>query len=137
MSDLHQQAFDAPWSQKSFETLLNLPTTVGWTFEMSERGIGFLVIQISDKEAEILTFQMASEFQGQGLGSHLLSKGLENLKAMKVDRVYLEVAVSRQPAQKIYQRQGFVITGRRPKYYKTLEGREDALLMSLNLGPYD
>jgi len=45
----------------------------------------------------------------------------------------LEVRQSNQAARKLYESLGFEVTGRRPNYYRVQEGREDAILMAVDI----
>jgi ribosomal-protein-alanine N-acetyltransferase len=47
------------------------------------------------------------------------------------DRVFLEVRPSNPNAQALYQSLGFHEIGRRPRYYPAHQGREDAIVMSM------
>ena len=48
-------------------------------------------------------------------------------------RVFLEVRPSNGPAIALYHDEGFNEIGRRPRYYPARDGREDALVMALEL----
>ena len=50
-------------------------------------------------------------------------------------RVFLEVRPSNPQAVALYQDEGFNEIGRRPRYYPTHQGREDAIVMALELLP--
>ena len=49
----------------------------------------------------------------------------------EADSAYLEVRESNMPAQKLYEKHGFVKTGERKNYYKN--PIENAILMSKNM----
>ena len=50
-------------------------------------------------------------------------------------RVFLEVRPSNPVAQSLYRSMAFEEIGRRPKYYPAKDGREDAIVMALDLLP--
>lgn len=133
LAALHGDGFSPSWSGESFASLLDLSTTYGWGLRYGLKPFGFLLLSIGAQEAEILTFQIAAAYQGQGYGKKLLRYGLNRAYSQGASQVYLDVAPSRAAAQNIYRDLGFVVTGRRVGYYKTPNGREDALLMSLKL----
>ena len=56
-------------------------------------------------------------------------------RARRVDRVFLEVRPSNVAAIRLYDAEGFNEIGRRPRYYPARNGREDALVMALELFP--
>ena len=51
------------------------------------------------------------------------------------ERVYLEVRPSNPAAIALYHSEGFNEIGRRPRYYPAKDGREDAIVMALELLP--
>jgi len=68
------------------------------------------------------------DWRRQRIAQRLMVGILELSLDVGAARMTLEVRVSNQAAQTLYQRFGFVITGRRPRYY-TDDG-EDALIMT-------
>jgi len=51
-----------------------------------------------------------------------------------VQRVFLEVRPSNPHAIALYHAAGFAEIGRRPHYYPAHGGREDAIVMALDMG---
>ena len=51
----------------------------------------------------------------------------------RVQRVFLEVRPSNPQAIVLYHSEGFNEIGRRPRYYPAMQGREDALVMAMEL----
>ncbi|MNI99499.1 ribosomal-protein-alanine N-acetyltransferase [compost metagenome] len=47
--------------------------------------------------------------------------------------MFLEVRPSNTPALALYHSEGFNEIGRRPRYYPAAQGREDALVMAIEL----
>lgn len=70
----------------------------------------------------------------QGLGARLLAEVIATARAAGATRLMLEVRAGNQAAQALYQRAGFMVTGRRKGYYPAPDGREDACLMDKPLG---
>ena len=50
-------------------------------------------------------------------------------------RVFLEVRPSNGHAIRLYDQEGFNEIGRRPRYYPARDGREDAIVMAMELLP--
>jgi ribosomal-protein-alanine N-acetyltransferase len=48
-------------------------------------------------------------------------------------RMFLEVRPSNTAALALYASEGFVEIGRRPRYYRVRDGREDAVILALDL----
>lgn len=92
---------------------------------------GYIVTMDVDKDVgKIISFAVREEYRGFGIGSMLLKKAIERLKAKGKKRVILEVRVSNTPAQNLYKKFGFKVVDIIPNYYS--DG-EDAFLMALNL----
>ncbi|SFC28666.1 ribosomal-protein-alanine N-acetyltransferase [Marinospirillum celere] len=87
-------------------------------------------------EAEVLYVLVAPQFRRQGLAKQLLKQAIFRAQQEKAERLLLEVRASNQAACLLYQHLGFALDGRRKGYYtcqSSPTGREDALLMSLQL----
>ncbi|MEO1601956.1 MAG: GNAT family N-acetyltransferase [Pseudomonadota bacterium] len=122
---------------------LVLPTPHAWTAEAFERlgegqaycvtdrawRFGLLVLRIAADEAEVLSIGVAPEARRQGLGGALLATAIEAAAGDGATQVFLEVAEGNRPARALYAAAGFTEAGRRPAYYRTPLGREDALLL--------
>src|SRR5690606_10004315 len=72
---------------------------------------------------------------GQGLGRWLLRSLLEIARRDGAERMFLEVRPSNPHAVALYEDEGFNEIGRRPRYYPTHGGREDAIVMARELLP--
>lgn len=94
---------------------------------------GFSILRQVLDEAELLDIAIDSVFQGQGLGRKLLSEALKTVKLRGVRTVHLEVRESNVRARNLYSTSGFSEVGKRPKYYPSEQGREDAVLMRLDM----
>ena len=94
---------------------------------------GFLIYTRLVDEGSIDNLAVAAECRGRGLGSALLAAALRNMSAAGLRRCLLEVRESNLAARALYENNGFAIDGVRPRYYKTAQGFEDALLMSRRL----
>jgi ribosomal-protein-alanine N-acetyltransferase len=117
------------WSAATFRTLLGTPGTFGWMIP----GQGLIMVRHAADEAEIFTIGVAPAARRQGTARTLLETACIALKALKVERLLLEVAVDNMPARRFYEGAGFETAGRRTGYYKRGAGRVDALVMALAL----
>ncbi len=80
-------------------------------------------------EAHIITFATRSIHQRQGIGELLLISVIEMAAQLKANIITLEVRVSNNPAQALYQKYGFKKVGLRRRYYT--DNGEDAFIMTL------
>lgn len=94
---------------------------------------GYCILSSGADEAHILNLCVANEYQRRGLGKFLLTAILEEAKALDVENVFLEVRPSNFPAITLYEQLGFNEIGIRKDYYPANDGREDAVILALNL----
>ena len=101
--------------------------------KQQEQIIGYAFLMVNFDESHLLNMCIHKKFQGQGFGKNLL-KYLENICLFNQSKVFLlEVRQSNPIAQGLYQSFGFKEIGIRKNYYKTLNGREDAIVMTKQL----
>jgi [ribosomal protein S18]-alanine N-acetyltransferase len=103
----------------------------GWVAEDEREIAGFLVARQLVGEIEILNFAVRADSRRQGTGTALLAQVLEWSKSLGAESVMLEVRASNLAALRFYERHGFVVAGKRPRYYTA--PIEDALLLNLSL----
>jgi ribosomal-protein-alanine acetyltransferase len=103
------------------------------TCEAIESGevVGFAVASLTPPQAELEIIGVAPAVQRRGLARQIFWALAAELGAAQVAEVYLEVRASNQSALELYRRLGFMVAGRRPRYYH--DPVEDAVLMRLRL----
>lgn len=89
--------------------------------------IGFAGMWNLYDEAHVTTIGVVPTYRGRGLGEVLFVAMLDEAIRRQVTWVTLEVRVSNVSAQNLYQKYGFTIQGRRPRYYS--DNNEDAFVM--------
>jgi [ribosomal protein S18]-alanine N-acetyltransferase len=94
---------------------------------------GFVVFAREFDDGSIYNIVVGVEGRRQGFGLRLLTAAVEALVDTGARRCVLEVRKSNKPARNLYEQLGFHVDGMRRNYYPTPEGREDAILMSLDL----
>lgn len=131
---LDQQCFvdGEAYSRETFEYLLTAPESV--SFRVATSGgamVGFVIGLIEpDHTGHITTVGVAPEHRRRHLGKRLMDEVEKGFKERNVRIVRLEVRSLNIPAQKLYQRLGYSITQRLPKYYSN---GGDGLLMLKSL----
>lgn len=121
------------WSRSRLEQELGRPD--GWAFcsvqpeAQGGRVLGVLLARSVADEVEILDLAVVKETRRRGIGQGLLAALLARAGEEGTTRVLLEVRASNQAAQALYFADGFVVEGRRARYYP--DG-EDAFLMTLH-----
>jgi ribosomal-protein-alanine N-acetyltransferase len=134
LAQLHGASFHRGWGEGEFETMLSERNTLVHRLRAGRKIIGFAVSRIAADEAEILSIALDQNHRGRGLSHQLLRTHLGHLVGRGVCTVFLEVEENNQPARRLYERGGFVIVGRRERYYREANGEQlNALLMRRDL----
>ncbi|RPH86843.1 MAG: ribosomal-protein-alanine N-acetyltransferase [Desulfobacteraceae bacterium] len=84
---------------------------------------------VSDGELQLVNIAVHPELRDKGLGRKLLNHLLLEADSRAAEKIFLEVRPSNRGAIGLYEKLGFKVLYRRPRYY-TPEG-EDALVMVL------
>ena len=140
LSRLHTASFDDGWTRDDFATWLARPEAMaavalieGATGERDAVAFGLALVAGAD--AELLTIATDPAARRSGLGRQIF--GALDAEALNrgLERWVLEAARNNLPAIGLYKSEGFVEIGVRKAYYKTRQGRVDALVMSRRVGP--
>jgi ribosomal-protein-alanine N-acetyltransferase len=91
---------------------------------------GFVIAREVAGEWELENIVVAPRLQGRGIGSALLGELCDRVRSAGGTKLLLEVRESNAAARRLYESQGFNVTGRRKNYYSNPE--EDALLFEKN-----
>jgi ribosomal-protein-alanine N-acetyltransferase len=126
------QAALAPWDRARFEDSLARHQML--VLPAHGELCGFAVFRQVLDEAEVLNIAVTPAHCRKGFGRRLLRAGLD-LLAERARCVHLEVRAGNAPAIALYRSEGFQRVGLRRNYYPAVQGREDAILMRLELTP--
>ncbi len=131
------QAFDPgygeAWNEQQTLSMLALPgvwLSLAW---VDEKPAGFALNRIVADEAELLLLAVSPSFRRIGVGLALIERS--RIMACKRNgfRLHLEVRYN-NPAIELYRKAGFSLIGRRPGYYRGIDGHiHDALTLSCSL----
>jgi ribosomal-protein-alanine N-acetyltransferase len=121
----HAQCFERSWDADEFAQLLDHPGAIAFASED-----GFVLLRCAADEAEVLTLAVVPHARRRGLGAALARAACAEAAAIKVRRVFLEVAEDNVAACALYLRLGFAEVGRRTGYYA---GGVNAVVMSRHL----
>lgn len=134
--EIETQATEFPWTKKNFEDSLKAQNK-GWVF-LDEKGEieAFTLIQKVVDETHLLNICVRVNSQGKGLGRQVLEHVIDHANSISSVLIVLEVRSSNQRAQRLYSQAGFNEMSVRKNYYPAKEGREDAVLMGLDLDLY-
>ena len=124
LANLHQKCFPhKPWSADDFADLKKS----GCEIIASQNG--FIVWRAVADEAELITIGVAPDARRTGIAAAMIGIMEGELKKSGVKSVFLEVAENNTPARKLYEQNGYVQIGARPKYYDGV----DAIMMKKDL----
>lgn len=123
-------AFSRPWTEATLAHLCTLSYVHGEIAEDDTQVAGFALVSVAGAEADLLTIAVDSHHQQRGIGTQLLQSLCAWCRAEGVLTLFLEVRAGHY-ALAWYQRQGFVVVGRRREYYR--DPVEDALVMQCAL----
>ena len=130
---IEQAANQYPWSIKNFNDCLKAGHKA-WVFVNDQQQIvGYTIVQPVVDEAHLLNICVSPDFQGQGNGRAILDHVIDFANSISSVLIVLEVRRSNDRAQQLYLQSGFNEMSVRKGYYPTSEGREDAILMGMDL----
>lgn len=131
---LEARAYEFPWTEGIFRDCVRAGYNC-WVLASADSLIGYGVLSVAAGEAHVLNVCISPEWQGQGHGRRLMRRLMDLARWHSAGRVFLEVRPSNPRAIQLYHSLGFNEIGRRPKYYPAARGREDAIVMALELLP--
>lgn len=126
---IERASFSHPWTLAMFqEELAKIPSTLYVLTEVpGNRVLGYSCFWSLSGELQLVNIAVHPDLRGQGLGGKLLTHLLREAESREAEKIFLEVRPSNRAAIGLYERLGFKVLYRRPRYY-TPEG-EDALVM--------
>jgi len=129
---IEQRIYSHPWTHGHFRDSLSAGYSC-WVMECARDLAGYGVMMVGVREAHLLNLSVAAPWQGQGLGRSLLHHFIEIARGCEAQRILLEVRPSNEAARWLYTDTGFRELYVRRGYYPAQVGREDAILMGLDL----
>lgn len=129
---IERLAYPFPWRQSMFESSLASRDDCR-VIVLDGELLGYSVVSYILDEAHLLNLCISPGYSGQGLGRFLLKTMIQRALEKKCMMFFLEVRVSNTSAINLYFSEGFNEVGIRPNYYPAENGREDAMLMTLDM----
>ena len=129
---VERTSYAFPWSEGIFRDCLR----VGYLCRVAEMEGGIIaygVVAMGAGEAHILNLCVRGDMRGRSVGRQMLLLLLERARQAGMTDLFLEVRPSNLFAVALYQSVGFVQVGLRKGYYQAEQGREDALVLKLDL----
>jgi [ribosomal protein S18]-alanine N-acetyltransferase len=125
-------SYEFPWSYGIFRDCL-LAGYHCLVLEIDGVISGYAIMSVAAGEAHILNLCIHPDVRRFGNGRRLLNSLLFRAAEIEVAQVFLEVRPSNVAALSLYRSLGFERIGMRPDYYQAIHGREDAVVLALDL----
>jgi ribosomal-protein-alanine N-acetyltransferase len=130
--EIEREVFLFPWTRGNFSDSIES----GYhclVLEQAGEVFGYGVMTIGAEEAHLLTLSIAAGLQRKGWGERLLREFIQIAKERLARTMFLDVRESNRSAARLYERLGFRQIAKRRGYYPAMGGREDSLVMELEL----
>ncbi len=129
---IENAVYTHPWTRGNFADSLKAGYQCR-TWRSGGELLGYFVLLAAAGEAHLLNLSVAAAHQRGGHGSALLAQAMQVSRAREARNLFLEVRPSNAGAKALYRRFGFRQVAVRPNYYPAQGGREDALVLTLEL----
>jgi ribosomal-protein-alanine N-acetyltransferase len=131
--EIELAAYPYPWTRGIFADCIKVGYDC-WGLQAGGTLIGYCIQAHAAGENHLLNLCIAPEWQQQGFGSLLLGHAVRLARQQTCFCIFLEVRPSNTVGIQLYEKNGFIIVGERPQYYRSGQGKESAIVMKLDLG---
>ena len=128
---IEQKNYLFPWEEDIFTDCFKAGYSC-WVCEFDNKVLGYSLLSIAVGEAHILNISVDPAEQKQGIGRKMLENLIEVARG-RAETVFLEVRPTNTVAIALYEDIGFNEIGIRKGYYPAENGREDAIMLALQL----
>jgi ribosomal-protein-alanine N-acetyltransferase len=129
---IEEDIYEFPWTLGNFRDSLRAGYAC-WVLREGRRVIGYAVLVLAAGEAHLLNLSIAAHAQRRGQGRGLLRNLVQVAREHNAKVLFLEVRPTNEIGQRLYASYGFKQIGVRRGYYPARKGREDALVLALDL----
>lgn len=124
--DIEKRSFEQPWSLESFIQTLEQKNYGGLGVFTKDQVIGYCLYYWAADELNVINIAVDPQFRSKKIGTLLLSELEDWAKHRGYHKIFLEVSVVNDVAQKLYKKMGYQKQARRLGYYT--DG-QDAIVM--------
>lgn len=129
VQEIERLSFRSPWPAYALEQELTANRLARYLVARAgDTIVAFAGVWLMVDDAHITTFSVHPDWRRRGVGQQLLMGVADIAREIGARRLTLEVRASNEAAQRLYERFGFEIVGRRTAYYT--DDAEDALIMT-------
>jgi [ribosomal protein S18]-alanine N-acetyltransferase len=129
---IEKVVYPHPWTRGNFKDSLREGYHC-WVMEAGGEIIGYSVVMIAAGEAHLLNLSIAEQWQRRGRGREMLQFLLRLARNFEAEKIFLEVRPTNIAGRALYAAAGFREIAIRRGYYPGKGGREDAIVMQLEL----
>lgn len=130
--EIERRIYEFPWTPGNFHDSIRAGYRC-WVCRNGEGMLSYAVMMLAAGEAHLLNLSVDTAFRRRGHGTRLLQHLVATARACGARILFLEVRPSNAAGLELYLRNGFCQVGVRQNYYPAQEGREDALVLALEL----
>jgi ribosomal-protein-alanine N-acetyltransferase len=130
--EIEENLYEFPWTLVNFRDSLRAGYGC-WVYRDARRLIGYAVLMHAAGEAHLLNLSVAAHAQRRGHGRSLLEHVVGTAREHEAKVLFLEVRPTNKVGRRLYGGYGFKQVGVRRGYYPARRGREDALVLALDL----
>ena len=129
---IETRAYAFPWTAGIFRDCMGAGYSC-YVLEKDADIVAYAVMSVGAKEAHILNICVSPDMREEGYGYALMDKLVALARQLHADMMFLEVRPSNEAARRLYDKLGFNEIGTRRNYYPAAQGREDALILAMQL----
>lgn len=126
-------SYSHPWTRGNFVDSLVAGHETRVILGDHHELLAYCVTLAGVDELHLLNLTVARAHRRRGLALRLLGEVQAIARSRALPSIWLEVRAGNDAARALYTATGFTTVGVRPGYYPAAAGREDAVLMSLQL----
>lgn len=130
--EIERRIYAFPWTPGNFRDSIRAGYSC-WVCRNGDGVLSYAVMMLAEGEAHLLNLSVDSAFWRRGRGTRLLQHLVATARAQGARILFLEVRPSNTAGLELYARNGFRQIGARKNYYPAQDGRENALVLALEL----
>ena len=130
--DLEIKTYEYPWSKNILRGCV-INKYDCFIATINKQIIGYLIAKTLSPESHILNLTIDKNYRNNGIASQFLEMVILKCRLLKSNIIFLETRLSNSPAISLYTKFGFKKIGVRQNYYKSKNGREDAVIFSMSM----
>lgn len=132
---MEHTVYPFPWTRGNFHDSLQSGYSC-WVCQHDQDITGYAILMLAAGEAHLLNITVALDWQGNGWGRAFMQYLIKLARDYRTLTMYLEVRPSNTVARRLYHKLGFEYVAMRKAYYPAHHGREDAVIMLLDLNKH-